>query len=105
MMIRDPIILPWSDNLLMNPKGEFHPLLKEKSFHLAVWTVSGVHSRVEEFHKRQQTSSSHRGERAQRQPISAVGADGRDGVDSMTTIHYVPGPFECNFGIPSRGIC
>ena len=41
MSIQNPILLPPNQNLLMNPMGEFHPLLLNSTLRLAAWLVSG----------------------------------------------------------------
>ena len=51
MSIRRPILIPNCQKLLVNPMGEEHPLVLNKSLKLVAWTVSGVDWKVREFRK------------------------------------------------------
>ena len=52
-----PLLLPRVENLLLNAQEEPHPLLKQKAFCLAAWTLSGAESEIVDFHQKLQTSS------------------------------------------------
>ena len=41
MSIQNPILLPMRFQVLTNPQGQTHPLVKQKRLRLAAWTVSG----------------------------------------------------------------
>ena len=41
MSLQRPLLLPALLNLLLNPLGEKHPLLKTKSLTLAAWKITG----------------------------------------------------------------
>ena len=44
-----PILLPYKEDLLKNPKGENHPLGNYTRFRLAAWTVSGDTTEIRDF--------------------------------------------------------
>ena len=54
VMIREPVQLPNSATLLLNPNKEPHPLVIQQSLKLAAWLVSGLPCKVREFHKKLQ---------------------------------------------------
>ena len=56
-LCEEPVRLP-QDNLLMNPPGQPHPMVLNKSLHLVAWSVSGRLSKREAFRKRLRVSSS-----------------------------------------------
>ena len=41
MCIKAPILLPQQQNILLNPKGETHPLIRNSTLRLAAWLISG----------------------------------------------------------------
>ena len=88
--IRNPIKLPEGRSLLRNPLGEPHPMIVKGNLQLAVWCVSGIPSRVEEFQRKQQQSSLLHGGKVQRQHIPASGRSGKNGVPGKSLIRYVP---------------
>lgn len=57
MAVQAPLLLPQNPNLLMNPHGEVHPLVANKSIRLVAWKVSGKAWQVKEFQKGLQTLS------------------------------------------------
>ena len=44
MSIQRPLLLPALTNLLLNPLGEKHPLLKSRSLRLEAWKIEGISS-------------------------------------------------------------
>ena len=44
MSIQRPLLLPALTNLLLNPLGEEHPLLKSRSLRLEAWKIEGISS-------------------------------------------------------------
>jgi len=51
LSIENPILITPQLNLLKNPAGETHPLVKNKTLRLVVWVVSGVDWRRREYQK------------------------------------------------------
>ena len=49
MSINQPLLLPSRNNLLRNPKGESHPLVKNGSMRLAAWLASGKKCQQKRF--------------------------------------------------------
>jgi len=64
MSIKHPLILPDIPNLLTNPLGEIHPLVKNKTLKLVAWTVSGKSYLQREFQEGLQISSQKQGTNA-----------------------------------------
>lgn len=44
MTVRDPILLPTQDNLLLSPEGKTHPLIENKTLKLVVLKISSNQS-------------------------------------------------------------
>ena len=57
MVTQEPIMLPKSNNLLLDPAGNQHPLVTEGNLRLAAWLISGNPSKQKEFHSRLPSSS------------------------------------------------
>ena len=49
MSIQRPLFLPALPNLLLNPLGEKHPLVKTRSLRLAAWEITGKTWKSKEF--------------------------------------------------------
>lgn len=52
MAIQEPILLPTINELLRNPKGEFHHLIENQSLQLGAWLISGDQTQRINFRKR-----------------------------------------------------
>ena len=41
LTVTKPLLLPQSSNILVNPQGQAHPLVVNKTLRLVTWKVSG----------------------------------------------------------------
>jgi len=88
MSVQNPIILPQYQDLLQNPQGEFHPLLRNRSLELVAWTVSGKICKIKEFQRKLPTLSLRPGEEAQGLITNRPGVSGVAGVIGSKLIHF-----------------
>ena len=89
MLSNNPVILPSSPDLLLNPQQEQHPLILNGHLTLAAWPISGICSLTREFHRRVQTSSASPGGREQQNPMNPLGNVGSAGVTNGTQIPFL----------------
>ena len=75
-----PILLPHFQQILVNPSGQVHPLVRSNSLRLAAWKVSGDPAKVREFWTRHSRSFLPRGDNSQRSRILQPGKSGWAGV-------------------------
>lgn len=88
-MVADiPVLLPMSQNILKNPRGELHPLAVQGHLQLVAWSVSGIPSKVEAFQKKLSRSSAPLGEPIRNQPTPVPGRYGGVGVPNMASIPF-----------------
>ena len=58
MAVMEPILIPWGEDVLLNPQGDRHPLVRNGSLQLTAWLVSGQEQRVRGFQRGLRTSLS-----------------------------------------------
>ena len=80
LSIRNPILLPVWPSLLKNPQGENHPLLKNRTLRLVVWTISGKNCKQKEFRRRLQSLSLEQEGQVQQLITNRPGVSGVAGV-------------------------
>jgi hypothetical protein len=85
-----PVLLPFSQTLLLGPQGEIHPLLANQSLQLAAWHVSSDRCARKAFVRMLPNSSWQLGGRAQAQFITPPGKNGIAGVSDGKLIHFAP---------------
>ena len=90
MAIRRPILIPVSGDLLINHRGDSHPLIVQGSLSLATWLVSGNLSQQKEFQKQHPGSFLHLGERTLSGLTRPAGNGGKNRVQSMSMKLFVP---------------
>ena len=91
MAVQLPILLPQSQDMLVSPGGEPHPLLAQKGLQLAVWKVSGNKPWQQEFRSKLPTCWQNTpGGRAQSALTRAPGESGVAGVCQGKLIHFAP---------------
>ena len=90
MITRNPILIPNSEILLMNAKELPHPLLKQKTFRLAAWSLSGVHTLIKDSQLRLQKSWPIYTEKPHKNLMTAPGANGLAGVMKNQSIEFIP---------------
>ena len=88
LAVSQPLLLPRSRFLLIQPRDKFqtHPLIQ--SLRLAAWHVSGVDCRAKEFLKKQLIMSSNHGAQAQKSNIQQPGNAFVAGVKEGVQIHF-----------------
>lgn len=90
LLCEDPILLPPSKGLLTDPRGQEHPLVTNRSLHLAAWKVSGDERERYSFQTKQRGSSTTAGELAREQFTRAPGTSGFAGVRADQQILFRP---------------
>ena len=87
--VQMPLLLPRSSNLLVNPKGEFHPMLfPEQNLQLAAWKVSSKPCRQREFQRELWNSSASEGGRGPRRTTMGLGGNLSAGWVKGVQIHF-----------------
>ena len=87
--IQQQILLTWRRDLLKNPKGEFHPLVQNKTLKLVTWTVSGPDYKRKEFQGRLPSLSLNQEDQVLTQIMNRSGVNGLAGVLKGNMIHFV----------------
>jgi hypothetical protein len=89
MSIQRPLLLPVRHNLLLNPKGDSHPMLSPRlNLQLAAWQVSGEHCSQREFLEELLSSFAGSGEPAPRQTTTVLGGSSLAGSASGVQIPF-----------------
>ena len=89
MSIQRPLLLPALPNLLLNPLGEKHPLVKTRSLRLAAWKITGKPWKSKEFQAVQPNLSPCPGDQVQLQVTNRPGKSGLAGVVDNKLIQFV----------------
>ena len=90
VLVDHPILLPQSIDLLRSPTGAAHPLLENKSMHLAAWKVSGNSRLHKAFQETLPTCSPVHGGKARGQLTTAPGVNGIAGAQRGRLIRFMP---------------
>ena len=88
MLVRNPILLPMEQDLLLSPDLKPHPLIQENRMSLAAWPVSGKLSQHKDFLKELQNCSCTPGDLTPMQHTIQPGLSGVAGVLEGTLIHF-----------------
>ena len=88
MSIANPILLPKLDKLLINPSGQIHPLVANKSLRLVAWTISGKSSLRQAFQSQLSTFCQVQEEKVLRQITIRPGESGLAGVLNTRLIQF-----------------
>ena len=78
--IRNPLLLTSQEDLLLNPQGEIHPLVENKTLNLMAWTISGKDYLQKAYQQKLQTLSSKPDEEALHLIMNRPGVNGFAGV-------------------------
>ena len=89
LSFRHPILLPKSEDLLKDAKGQTHPLIQD-NMRLAAWSLSGEKSKCMEYQMKLQTLSQRKTEQLQKLVINTPGVSGVAGVHKGKLM-YFPG--------------
>ena len=89
MSIQRPLLLPALPNLLLNPLGEKHPLVKTTSLRLAAWKITGKPSKLKEIQAVQPNLSPCPGEQILLQVTNRPGTSRLTGVVNDKLIQFV----------------
>ena len=89
MSVQSPILLPPQKDLLQSPRGEFHPLILNKTLKLVAWKISG-NQELRDFQLKAQNYCSQRGGKALSQLTTAAGDSGLAGVVRDKLILFRP---------------
>ena len=84
------VLLPMSNNLLLGPQGEIHPLILNTILQLAAWHVSNAPCSWKAFVQTLPSSSWQLGGQAQTQFITPPGRNGIAGVSDGRLINFAP---------------
>ena len=90
MSVSLPVLLLMSNNLLLGPQGEIHPLILNTTLQLAAWHVSNAPCSRRAFVQTLPSSSWQLGGQAQTQFITPPGRNGIAGVSDGRLIHFAP---------------
>lgn len=90
MTVRDPILLPTQDNLLLSPEGKTHPLIVNKTLKLVVWTISSDQSKCNSYQETLQDYLPQHGAKGHNQLITTAGNTGVAGILKNKLIPFVP---------------
>ena len=88
MFIQLPLLLAALPNVLLNPLGKKHSLVKTRSLRLAVWKITGKPWKWKEFQVIQPNLSPCPGDQAQLQVMKWPGASGLAGVVDNKFIQF-----------------
>ena len=83
-----PVLLPTSQNLLLGPQGQVHPLIANQALFLAAWHVSNNPCNRKAFVQTLPSSSWQLGSLVQTQFITPPGRNGIAGVSNGKVIHF-----------------
>ena len=89
MSIQHPLLLPALPNLVLNPLGEKHPLVKTRSLRLAAWKITGKPRKSREFQAVQPNLSLCPGDQVQLQVTNWPGRSGLASVVDNKVIQFV----------------
>ena len=87
MPIVRPLLLPSNINLI-NPQGEVHPLIADRTLQLAVWTISGKYYLRREFQKQLPNLLQAQDEKVHSQITICPGECGLAGVINNRLMHF-----------------
>ena len=87
MPIVRPLLLPSNINLI-NPQGEVHPLIANRTLQLAVWTISGKYYLRREFQKQLPNLLQAQDEKVHSQITICPGECGLAGVINNRLMHF-----------------
>ena len=90
MSVQSPILLPPQKDLLQSPRGEFHPLILNKTLKLVAWKISGNQKSCRDFQLKAQNYCSQRGGKALSRLTTAAGDSGLAGVVRDKLILFRP---------------
>lgn len=90
MTVRDPILLPPQDYLLLSPEGKTHPLIVNKTLKLVVWKISSNPSKCKAYQETPQDYLPQHGAKGHNQLITAACDTGVAGVLKNKLIPFVP---------------
>ena len=85
-----PVLLPTSQNLLLGPQGQIHPLIANQSLFIAAWHASNNTCKREAFVQTLPDSSWQLGGQAQTQFITPPGRNGIAGVSHGKNYSFRP---------------
>ena len=97
-----PLLIPHSNSLLLDPRGEPHPLLRSNRLTLAAWKISDDSTLQLEFQKKLQPFSLQGGAQA---PIPLTNLDGNGGVAGVREGKLIPFRVEFNPSLISSPHC
>ena len=89
MSIQRPLLLPALPNLLLNPLGEKHLLVKTRSLRLAPWKITGKTLKSKEFQGVQPNLSTCPGDQVQLHATNRPGTSGLAGAVYNKLIQFV----------------
>ena len=89
MTIQCSLLLPALPNLLLNPLGEKHPLVKTRSLRLAIWKITGKPLKSKKFQTMQPNLFLCPGDQVQLQIMNRPGTSGLAGVVDGNLIQFV----------------
>ena len=89
MSIQHPLLSPALPNLLLNPLGEKHPLVKTSSLRLAAWKITGKPWKSKEFQALQPNLSSCPGDQVQLRLTNRPGKRGLAGFVDNKLIQFI----------------
>ena len=84
------VVLPPTQDILTDPKGNSHPMIVEGHLPLATWLVSGVPGSLKDFQMQLLPSLGNPGDLARNQPTQVPGVNGIVGVLNGTSIPFQP---------------
>ena len=89
LCIHQPVLLPNWQNILLSPKKEKHPLIKNKTLRLAAWLISGRNCKRQEFLRQQPRLSQIPEDQAHYLVTNRPGVSGLAGVVADRLIHFI----------------
>ena len=87
LAVQLPLLIPHCNNLLLDPKGQQHPLVCSNKLRLAAWRISGNSILQLEFQQKLQTCSWQGGVQA---PTPPTNLDGNGGVAGVREGRLIP---------------
>ena len=89
-LIYYPVLLPPTQDILMEPEGYSHPMIVEGHLPLAAWLVSGIPGSLKDFQMQLLPSSGNLGDFLRNQPTQVPAVNGIVGVLNGTSIPFQP---------------
>ena len=86
MSVEIPLLLPSHKKILTDPRGKSHPMVLQGHLQLVAWTVSGVHSKIEDFQRMLSSSSVLHGEVIPKHHTLVTGECGLTGAQNKVLI-------------------